>query len=109
MIPSAATSKAIPVTRDEKLVMLLAEAYAARNLVLGSPGLSINRIATDAGRCRTRLSRLFAIAHLAPSIATEVIEGRQPVGLTVRRLLNASLPVDWAEQREMLGFGESRD
>ena len=106
VIPSITAPKPIPVTRDEKLIALLAEAQAARKLVLASPGLSINRIATDAGRCRTRLGRLFGVAHLAPSIVTAVVEGRQPAGLTVRRLLDASLPIDWAEQREMLGFGE---
>ncbi len=108
VIPAAGAPKPLPVLRDEELVALLAKAHAARQLALGSPGHSLNRIAADAGRCRTRLARLFGVAHLAPSIDTAIVEGRQPVGLRARDLLAAALPVDWAEQRELLGFGEPR-
>lgn len=92
------------VRRDGRMVTLLVEAHAAKELVLASPQHSINRIATDAGRCRTRLAKLFALSHLAPSIATAIVEGKQPKTLTRQRLLEVDLPVDWAAQRAMLGF-----
>jgi hypothetical protein len=51
------------------------------------------------------LTQLIRISWLAPDITTAIIEGRQPVSLTGRRLLRASaLPLDWAEQRAFLGF-----
>jgi DNA invertase Pin-like site-specific DNA recombinase len=99
----AATERDIP-RRDEKLIQLLAEAHVARATILGSSNLSLNRIAADAGRCRTRLGRLFMLSHLAPSIVIAIMEGRQPTSLNTRALLAADLPLGWKEQRAMLGF-----
>lgn len=83
---------------------MLAEAHAARATILGSLNLSLNRIAADAGRCRTRLGRLFLLSHLSPSIVIAIMEGRQPVSLNTRSLLAADLPLGWKEQRALLGF-----
>lgn len=103
ILGSATTERDIP-RRDEKLIQLLAEAYAARATIFGYPNLSLNRIAADAGRCRTRLGRLFLLSHLAPSIVIAIMEGRQPASLNTRSLLAADLPLGWKEQRIMLGF-----
>jgi DNA invertase Pin-like site-specific DNA recombinase len=91
-----------PRPRDEKLVALLAEAHQARELVLGSPGKNFKAIATETGRCRTRLSRLFGLSHLAPDLVMDILEGRQPASLTPGKLLAMELAPDWAEQRKML-------
>ncbi len=90
--------------RDPKLVALLAEAMGARDLVLTSPGKSMLRIATEAGRCRTRLQKLVALTCLAPDIVTAIVEGRQPMTLTAKNLLAANLPLAWGDQRALLGF-----
>ena len=103
LVISGATMRA-PRRRDEKLMSLLAEAQAARALVLASPDLSINRIATDANRCRSRLTRLIALSYLSPKIVTAIVEGRQPRTLTARTLLDAQLPVDWSAQAALLGI-----
>jgi DNA invertase Pin-like site-specific DNA recombinase len=103
VIPGPSAGRLLPA-RDEKLIALIAEAHAARELVLASPDRSLNRIAADAGRCRTRLGRLFALGHLAPSIVTAIMEGRQPADLSHRQLLAVDLPTDWAAQRVLLGF-----
>ena len=34
----------------------------------------------------------------------EILEGTQPIDLNLDRLVNLSLPIDWAEQRSVLGF-----
>ncbi|MBC7521536.1 MAG: hypothetical protein H7268_10665 [Sandarakinorhabdus sp.] len=48
---------------------------------------------------------LLRLATLAPSIVHAIVEGRQPIGLTRQRLAKiANLPIDWTEQRRMLGF-----
>ncbi len=90
--------------RDEKLVALIAEAHAARQLVMASSDQSIASIAQAAGRCRTRLTKLAQIACLAPDIVTAIVEGRQPPTLTSRSLLSVELTADWAEQRAALRF-----
>ncbi|RYY22768.1 MAG: recombinase family protein [Sphingomonadales bacterium] len=93
-----------PQQRDEKLVQLVAEAHAARRLVLQRPKQSIAAIAADEGRCRTRLGKLVALSCLAPEIVTAIVEGRQPAKLTAKSLSAINLPMHWQEQRTALGF-----
>jgi hypothetical protein len=33
-----------------------------------------------------------------------VLDGTRPIDLSLDRLINAKLPLDWAEQRSVLGF-----
>ena len=66
--------------------------------------MPLSRIASAAGRCRTRLTRLYALALFAPDIVTAIVEGRQPASLTARALLAADLPMDWPAQRRTLGI-----
>jgi site-specific DNA recombinase len=90
--------------RDEKLVMLIAEAHAARQLVMANPGKSLAAISATASRCRTRLRQLLSLACMAPDIVTAIVEGRQPPTLTARSLLATELPVAWPDQQAALGF-----
>ncbi len=49
--------------------------------------------------------QLLRISWLAPDILSSICEGRQPATLTGRRLLRATnIPLDWVEQRGLLGF-----
>ncbi|MCW2349118.1 recombinase family protein [Sphingobium sp. B12D2B] len=104
IIPGPEMLRPTKANRDEKLVTLLAEAHWARQLILGSPDRSIAAIASEQGRCRTRLGKLVALSCLAPNIVTAVLEGRQPANFTVRSLTSTDLPLDWADQRRALGF-----
>jgi hypothetical protein len=93
-----------PVRRDERLIALMAEAMQARQLVLADPERSIAGIAAEHGRCRTRLAKLVGLSCLAPNLVTTILEGRQPATLTARTLSDIALPVEWAQQRQVLGF-----
>ena len=104
VIPGPQVLNIIPATRDDKLVSLIADAYAARKILLASPDQSIAAIATSLGRCRTRLGKLAALACLAPDIVTAIVEGRQPASLTARILQDIDLPLAWPDQRALLGF-----
>lgn len=90
--------------RDEKLVQLVAEAHAARKLVLENPRRAVASIAADHGRCRTRLAKLVGLSCLAPDIVTAIVEGRQPAKLTAKVLTTIDLPLCWGEQRAALEF-----
>lgn len=60
---------------------------------------------TVASYSNRHLSRLLRISWLAPDIVSAIVDGQQPASLTGRRLLRAAaLPMDWAEQRQFLGF-----
>lgn len=104
IIPGPAERGIPPSQRDEKLVALLAEAYAARTLLLANPDKSLVAIASTSGKCRTRLARLLPVSCLAPDIVTAIIEGRQPAGLNAKAFLASDIPVVWSEQRTTLGF-----
>lgn len=90
--------------RDPNLVRLIAEVHEARLLVLANTDKTISAIARDGKRDRVRLNRVLALACLAPDIITAILEGRQPFGLSSTALLRTDLPLDWAEQRVVLGF-----
>jgi hypothetical protein len=90
--------------RDEKLIALLTEAQAARALILENPTRALSSIASENGRCRTRLGRLVMLSCLAPDIVTAIVEGRQPAPLTPAILLATPLPLAWRDQRALLGF-----
>ena len=104
VIPGPEDLSAMPTRRDERLMALVAEAHAARQLILSQPDKSIAGIAASAGKCRTRLAKLASLACLAPDIATAIVQGRQPAALTSHAMLETELPLAWADQRRVLGF-----
>jgi hypothetical protein len=53
----------------------------------------------------TYLTGRARLAFLSPKITTAILDGRQPVHLTAARLSRLTdLPLDWSEQRKMLGL-----
>ena len=46
------------------------------------------------------------LALLAPDIVEAIVDGREPSGLSLERLVKG-LPVVWEEQRQLFGLGES--
>jgi DNA invertase Pin-like site-specific DNA recombinase len=50
------------------------------------------------------LRKLTTLAFLAPDIQKALLQGRQPAGLNLATILSRRLPLDWVEQRRLLGF-----
>lgn len=73
--------------------------------MLANPTKTINQLAKEAQRCRTRYAQLVKVAMLAPDIVQRCIAGTQPALVTARTLLTAELPIAWQDQRRVLGFG----
>ena len=48
--------------------------------------------------------KLCRLSFLAPDIQTAILDGRQPLGLTLDALLRSEIPLGWAKQRQLLGF-----
>ena len=103
VVPGPTPITPAPAQRDPKLLALLGEAMAARELVSDNPGVSLNALGAAHGRCRTRLGKLVAISCLAPDIVTAIVEGRQPSLLSASALMDMKLPGEWANQKAMLG------
>jgi hypothetical protein len=84
------------------LIALLADAHAARNLVLTHPDTSLADLAKQHGKCRKHLAKLVELSCLAPDIVEAAIGGKQPSSLTVRKLRSTQLPLAWDQQRALL-------
>lgn len=88
--------------RDARLVELVARGFASRDQLLAMPADELASMPVTQHRHLERTARL---AYLAPDVVRAIIDGRQPKTLTARTLGRlGSLPMEWAEQRAMLGF-----
>jgi len=67
-----------------------------------SRGESYGEIAEREGVWKQRIQQLLPLAFLAPDIVQMIAEGRQSVGLTCEALINADLPIVWADQRAFI-------
>ncbi|MEO0522742.1 MAG: hypothetical protein AAFU82_07835 [Pseudomonadota bacterium] len=67
--------------------------------------MSLQQITEREGLRSGSVSRIVPLVWLAPDIATAILEGRQPLYLNSKSLRSLSeLPLDWEEQRQILGF-----
>jgi hypothetical protein len=61
-------------------------------------------IASQEGIDKSYVSRVMNLAFLAPDIIESIISGRQPADLNVEKLTKRiDLPLDWEQQRQLLG------
>jgi DNA invertase Pin-like site-specific DNA recombinase len=103
LIVSAAQGDA--ATPDRNLIALLAQAHRWLDKLVGEEIGSILEIAQGEGLDASDVGRNLQLAFLAPEIVEAIVAGRQPVGLTARRLRRiGALPLEWDRQRRLLGF-----
>ncbi|MEQ9038045.1 MAG: hypothetical protein RIE24_06800 [Silicimonas sp.] len=91
--------------RDPDLIALVADARRWMDDLIEGRAASVAEI-TEREQLRPgNVSRVLPLAWLAPDIAAAILEGRQPVDLTAKELRDLpDLPLDWPEQRRVLGF-----
>jgi len=89
---------------DRSLVRGLARAHALLRTVKSTPERTIESIGADEGLDQAYVRRLVRLAFLAPDIQQAIVEGQQPTGLSLERLVRSDLPLRWSEQRRLLGF-----
>lgn len=88
------------------LIDLLKTAHRAQAAVFADRSASPDELARKFERTPSYFARLLRLNYLAPDIVTAILDGRQLIGLTRRRLIFADLPTDWQQQRILLGFHE---
>lgn len=94
-----------PSAPDPHLFTLLARAHRWRDQLASGAAITVSEIARRDGVDRSEVSLTLPLAFLAPGIVDAILAGRQPAGLTAKRLKRgAPLPLDWTAQRRMLGF-----
>lgn len=100
-MPPASRAASTP-DRDGRLVQVIAETFAARELILASPLMSIKDFARQHNMCRKRFAQLVRISWLAPDIVRSVLDGCHAASLDATTLIKADLPSTWAAQRSQL-------
>ena len=78
----------------------MARAFAWADMIENGQFGSISELA-DAAYVR----RIIKLTTLAPDIIVALLNGEEPDGLSLARLVKV-FPVDWAEQRRVFGFGD---
>jgi site-specific DNA recombinase len=90
---------------DMPLLRALAASHrlAAARLRGASPsGLYLTKERASGSRER----RKAWLAFLSPRIQMAILEGQQPEGFSLERILQSDMPFAWREQERMLGFAE---
>jgi len=93
---------AVSSTRiDRALTTALVRAESWKRRLLSGDAENINAIADAETVSAAFVRRMIRPAFLAPDLKAAIIDGRQPVGLTLEAVTRAELPLDWAEQRRL--------
>lgn len=88
---------------QEALVVAFARAHRWKDMIESGKYGSITELASAIGVDRSYVARLLKFTLLAPDIVEAVIDGREPNGFSISKLIS-SIPDDWEEQRRRYGF-----
>ena len=91
---------------DPALLRIVARAHDIQERLMQKCGLTLHAIASQEHVTPGYVSRLLRLTSLAPDIITAFVNGKNPPHLTAKKLMRLALeiPVDWTEQRKLLGF-----
>jgi hypothetical protein len=95
---------AVPTRADPALVKALARAFRYQKLLDEKRYASISEMAAAERIERGYLGTLLRLTLLAPNLIEALLDGRQPEGVTLPRLLEP-FPLNWSEQQHVLNRG----
>lgn len=98
------SSKAVQLP-DQNLIELVANTRMWFGKIADGQISEVRELAKETGMDLGDISRFMPLALLAPGIIEAIVEGLQPLELTMETLKRTrNLPMDWQKQRELLGF-----
>jgi len=86
---------------DDALVKALARAFRWKRMLESGEFSTIAELAACEKIAAPYLTRTIRLAQLAPDLVEEILDGRQPRGLTLESL-RTQFPVEWSGQRALL-------
>jgi DNA invertase Pin-like site-specific DNA recombinase len=91
---------------DPGLLRIIARAHDIQARLMQSTDLPLHAIASQERVSPGYISRLLRLPSLAPDIVTAIVNGKNQPKLTAKKLMRLALqiPIDWTEQRKLLGF-----
>jgi len=106
--PEGATNPvAPPAGIDDTLVRVLVKAHRWRRRIETGKARSITDLAEQEKVTIAYVTKLLPLTCLAPDIVAAILDGRQPRGLSVNRMLQ-NVPEEWGEQRRVWEFPVGR-
>ena len=103
----AAEAVATPANIDDTLVRTLVKAHRWRRRLETGKAKSITDLAEQEKMTIAYVAKLWPLTCLAPDIVAAILDGRQPRGLSVNRMLQ-NVPESWDEQRRLWEFPAGR-
>ena len=88
-------------TIDNAMIKLIARAHRWQRLINDGIYATIEEIAAAENIGASYISRVMRLVNLAPEIVEAILEGKQPLELDVKRLMEP-WPVEWAAQQAAL-------
>lgn len=85
------------------IIRAIGKAHQWKALLESSEEISISALARNLNFSRSYVVRILSLTTLAPDIVETIINGEEPNGLSLEKLVNG-FPEDWQEQRELFGF-----
>jgi hypothetical protein len=89
---------------DKALLKAVARAFAWREMLESEEARSISDLVRKVGFTEDYVRRILKLAFLSPDIVEAILQGRQPLGVTLSHILQVDLPLSWRIQQEVLGF-----
>jgi hypothetical protein len=99
----AAGAPPLPCRADPSLVKALARAHRWKRLLEAGRHASISEMAASERIDRGYLGRILLLTLLAPDIVEAILDGRQPLDLTLPKLMKP-FPLEWERQRAAWGL-----
>ena len=83
---------------DSTLVKALARAFRWKRMLESGEYATIAELAEREGIAPSYMTRVLRLTLLAPDIVEAILDGRQPAGMTLPRLIEP-FPVEWERQK----------
>jgi hypothetical protein len=104
MTPEGAAPPSPKPRRDDKLIKALVRAHRWRRRIESGQAKSITDLAEQERVTDAYVCRLLPLTCLAPDILEAILDGRQPKGLRLVKMLGNG-PLGWHEQHMTWSFG----
>ncbi len=90
---------------DQTLLKTIILAHKWFNDLVSGRVRNMAEIASKEGIDKSYVSRVIALAFLAPDITESIVAGQQPADLSAEKLTRRiDMPPDWTQQRQLLGL-----
>ena len=96
-----------PAAVDDTLVKTIVRAHRWRRRLETGKAKSVTDLAEQEKITAPYVAKLWPLTCLAPDILAAILNGRQPRGLSVNRMLQ-NVPESWEEQRRLWDFPARR-